>query len=97
MEGLSRVISPLKITTALIVSVVRRELRRVHRKRADRAAIRDEWILTALQHTTAELVQRDGRIRHWAYIVEVTRYLRVVLLADGVTVHHAFFDRRFTP
>lgn len=23
------------------------------------------------------------------------RYLRVVLLADGETVHNAFFDRRF--
>lgn len=67
------------------------------RKRADRAAIRDEWIVTALQNPTAELVQRDGRIRRWAYISEVDRYLRVVLLADGVTVHNAFFDRRFTP
>jgi hypothetical protein len=97
MEGLSRAISPLTITTALIVSVVRRELRRVHRKRADRAAIRDEWVVTALQNPTAELVQRDGRIRRWAYIPEVDRYLRVVFLADGVTVHNAFFDRRFTP
>jgi hypothetical protein len=25
------------------------------------------------------------------------RYLRVVLLSDGETVHNAFFDRRFTP
>jgi hypothetical protein len=25
------------------------------------------------------------------------RYLRVVLLADGETVHNAFFDRRFVP
>jgi hypothetical protein len=24
------------------------------------------------------------------------RFLRVVLLADGDTVHNAFFDRRFT-
>jgi hypothetical protein len=23
------------------------------------------------------------------------RYLRVILLADGETVHNAFFDRRF--
>jgi hypothetical protein len=25
------------------------------------------------------------------------RFLRVVLLADGETVHNAFFDRRFEP
>ena len=25
------------------------------------------------------------------------RYLRVILLPDGVTVHNAFFDRTFTP
>jgi hypothetical protein len=25
------------------------------------------------------------------------RYLRVVLLQDGETVHNAFFDRSFTP
>jgi hypothetical protein len=26
-----------------------------------------------------------------------SRYLRVILLADGETVHNAFFDRRFVP
>jgi hypothetical protein len=25
------------------------------------------------------------------------RWLRVILLADGETVHNAFFDRRFVP
>jgi hypothetical protein len=25
------------------------------------------------------------------------RYLRVVLLSDALTVHNAFFDRRFEP
>jgi len=25
------------------------------------------------------------------------RFLRVVLLPDGETIHNAFFDRRFTP
>jgi hypothetical protein len=29
------------------------------------------------------------------YIPEEGRYLRVILLADGRTVHNAFFDRRF--
>jgi hypothetical protein len=29
------------------------------------------------------------------FIEEAQKYLRVVTLADGETVHNAFFDRRF--
>jgi hypothetical protein len=43
-------------------------------------------------------VQADGRIRRWSAIPEAEgKFLRVVLLADGETVHNAFFDRRFKP
>jgi len=45
-----------------------------------------------------EEVQADGRIRRWVKIDEMEgRFLRVVLLADGETVHNAFFDRSFEP
>lgn len=67
------------------------------RARADRAAIRDEWIVRAIEHPLAEATQGDGRIRRWLYIQEVGRYLREVLLSDALTVHNAFFDRRFEP
>ena len=68
------------------------------RKRPDRAAIRDEWIERAIRDPVKETVQSDGRIRRWIQVPEAeNRYLRVVLLADGETVHNAFFDRRFTP
>jgi len=68
------------------------------RSRADRAAIRDEWIERVIQSPVKEVAQADGRIRRWAQIPEAeNRYLRVVLLADGETVHNAFFDRRFVP
>lgn len=70
---------------------------RYTRQRSDRAAIRDEWIVLAIQHPLREATQADGRIRRWVYLPEVDRYLRVVLLADGETVHNAFFDRRFSP
>lgn len=40
-------------------------------------------------------VQSDGRIRKWKYINEAGKYLRVILLEDGETVHNAFFDRNF--
>ena len=60
--------------------------------------IRLEWIQHVIQHPVREVIQADGRIRRWAPIGEMgDRYLRVVLLADGETVHNAFFDRSFTP
>ena len=66
------------------------------RQRPDRAVIKDEWIEHTLLHPLLEEIQSDGRIRRWARIEEANnRYLRVVLLADGETVHNAFFDRRF--
>lgn len=67
------------------------------RRRPDRVSIRDEWIVEAITRPIARAVQRDGRIRCWTYIEGAQRYLRVVLLSDGVTVHNAFFDRRFMP
>ncbi len=47
-----------------------------------------------IQNPEREQIQSDGRIRRWAKIAENdSRVLRVVLLADGETVHNAFFDR----
>jgi hypothetical protein len=44
------------------------------------------------------VVQRDGRIRRWCQVPEYGgRYLRVIVLADGETVHNAFFDRSYEP
>jgi hypothetical protein len=60
--------------------------------------IRVEWIRLAVESPVREVIQTDGRIRRWARIDEMEgRYLRVVLLPDGETVHTAFFDRSFEP
>jgi len=68
------------------------------RLRSDRAVIRLEWIQQVLKNPVKEVIQKDGRIRRWAPIEEMEgRYLRVILLEDGETIHNAFFDRRFTP
>jgi hypothetical protein len=68
------------------------------RLRADRQAIRDDWIVQVVEHPVSEQRQADGRLRRWAPIADAEgRFLRVVLLSDGETVHNAFFDRRFTP
>ena len=63
-----------------------------------RPYIQEEWLLLALSAPVRREVQaEDGRIRHWVWIEELKRYLRVVTLEDGVTVHNAFPDRRFSP
>jgi hypothetical protein len=43
------------------------------------------------------IVQPDGRIRLYGFSASLGRYLRVVLLSDGETVHNAFPDERFEP
>jgi hypothetical protein len=65
------------------------------KQRADRAIIREEWIMETINNPLKTEIQSDGRIRKWSYIEEVGKYLRVILLDDGETVHNAFFDRGF--
>ena len=68
------------------------------RSRPDRAIIQEEWIARAIKTPIREVVQADGRIRRWVQVPEMeNRYLRLVLLPDGETVHNAFFDRRYSP
>ena len=46
-----------------------------------------------------EVQQGDGRFRVWGEVVDprdgTTRFLRVVVLEDRLTLHNAFFDRDF--
>lgn len=65
------------------------------RQRPDRADIKDEWIALAIKNPIRTEIQSDGRIRKWTKVEEEGKYLRVVLLEDGVTIHNAFFDRDF--
>ncbi len=65
------------------------------RKRSDRILIKDDWIEFVINSPVKVEVQSDGRIRKWAKITEINKYLRVILLDDGETVHNAFFDRAF--
>ncbi|HEY2931663.1 MAG TPA: hypothetical protein VGK99_07930 [Acidobacteriota bacterium] len=67
-------------------------------QRPDRAVIQLGWIRRVVENPVKEVVQKDGRIRRWARIPEMSgKYLRVILLPDGETVHNAFFDRSFEP
>jgi hypothetical protein len=65
---------------------------------AKRPYIRLEWCISAIERPLRREVQpEDRRIRHWVFVPELDRYLRVVTLEDGVTLHNAFPDRRFKP
>ena len=65
--------------------------------RPDRSAIKVQWLQQAINDRTWESIQSDGRIRRWTWIPEEKKFLRVILLEDGETLHNAFFDRRFNP
>jgi hypothetical protein len=63
-----------------------------------RPYIQRQWCLDVLTAPIRREVQTDGRIRFWGKIAvseDRPRYLRVVTLDDGETVHNAFFDRNF--
>ena len=60
-----------------------------------RTEIRREWCQQALMQPLGVEVQKNGNIRRWIYIMELDRYLRVVTLPDGETVHTAFLDHHF--
>ncbi len=65
------------------------------RQRPDRAIILEEWILRVIDSPDRTELQSDGRLRRWAWIPEVGKFLRVILLEDGKTIHNAFFDRSY--
>ncbi len=60
-----------------------------------RPYIQREWCERALREFVRREVQPDGRVRYWIYVDVLRRYLRVVALSDGETIHNAFPDRRF--
>jgi hypothetical protein len=60
-----------------------------------RPYLHQSWIESVLREPARREIQPDDRIRHWGYIPALGRWLRVVTLADGETVHNAFPDRDF--
>ena len=60
-----------------------------------RPYIKLEWREQTVRDPEYAEIQPDGRIRHWRYIDELGKHLRVITLGDGETLHNAFPDRRF--
>ena len=67
-------------------------LEQVRRKRS---YLKDQWIRDAIKKPVCKVIQDDGRMRYWIFVKELSKYIRVVTLADGKTVHNAFPDRNF--
>ena len=67
--------------------------------RRKRPYIDPAWCAAVIAAPLRREVQPDGRARFWGEAVrpgeDTPRILRVVTLADGETVHNAFFDRGF--
>ena len=57
-----------------------------------------EMCIRVIESPIRSEAQEQDRYRFWARVGELGgRYLRVVTLADKVTIHNAFLDRRFKP
>ena len=62
-----------------------------------RSYLTEAMCRTVVQNPARTEVQPDGRIRHWAFDASLGKWLRVVTLEDGATLHNAFPDRNFLP
>jgi hypothetical protein len=60
-----------------------------------RPYIKEDWVIEVLTNPIKKEIQPEGRIRFWGFIKELNKYLRVVTLEDGETVHNVFPDRNF--
>lgn len=70
---------------------------RVVSLRPDRWMITPGMIISVLSTPVRKEREPNGRFRHWGYVTELQRWLRVVTLSDEETVHNAFLDRSFRP
>lgn len=65
--------------------------------RRKRLYLKDEWIELALAKPDEKMLQPNGRISYYKYIAELDKFLRVVTLEDGETVHTVYPDRNYKP
>jgi hypothetical protein len=63
--------------------------------RPDRQDIDLADVNRALRMPYHRETQPDGRFRHWLWVADRQRWLRVIVEPDGETVHNAFWDRNF--
>lgn len=63
-----------------------------------RPYLKKEWCIRIIENPVKSEPQEHNRIRFWGEVPELdNRYLRVITLEDGVTIHNAFPGRDFKP
>jgi hypothetical protein len=63
-----------------------------------RPYLKKEWCIRTIESAERREHQEHNRYRFWARIAELgNRYLRVITLEDGTTIHNAFPDRSYKP
>jgi hypothetical protein len=61
-----------------------------------RPYLNKDWCISVLENPIKYEKQDNNRYRFWGKIDQAgSRILRVITLEDKVTIHNAFFDRRF--
>jgi hypothetical protein len=61
-----------------------------------RSYLKKEWCINVVENPIRVEVQSDNRVRFWGKVDELDgRVIRVVTLADRVTIYNAFPDRGF--
>ncbi len=58
--------------------------------------MKKEWCIKVVENPIHVEVQSDNRVWFWGRVEELgDRVIRVITLADRVTIHNAFLDRGF--
>ena len=64
--------------------------------RMEQRGIEHEWCYRVVESPARTEAQPNGWTQYWGYIAEADQYIRVVVRADGKTVHTTHPDRNFT-
>ena len=60
-----------------------------------RPYLTDELLDGIIRNPIKKEIQEDNKIKIWGFSSVHNKFVRVILLEDGETVHIAFFDRNF--
>ena len=60
-----------------------------------RPYLTDELLDEIIRNPIKTEIQEDNKIKIWGFSSVHNKFVRVILLEDGETIHTAFFDRNF--
>ncbi|MFZ4403959.1 MAG: hypothetical protein ACOYOK_07640 [Pseudobdellovibrionaceae bacterium] len=56
---------------------------------------REDDIILWIDHPSHIVTQSDGRKKYYARDLQECKWVRIILLEDGKTIHNIFYDRNF--